>query len=118
MDGVTEDIPGHFRGIFNELYNSADDKEDLNNVLNDVQKNINESSLIDVQLVTPEVVKQASKHLNDSKSDPQLNFSSDCIKNGTPALFEKLSAGLQCFLIHGHVTHFLLCICTTSFFTT
>ena len=108
MDGVTDNIPGHFRGIFKDIYNSADDKENLIDVLGDVQMKINESSLVDVELVTPEVVKQASKHLNDSKSDPQLNFSSDCIKNGTPALFEKLSGALQCFLIHGHVTHLLL----------
>ena len=108
MDGVTDNIPGHFRGIFNDLYNSADDKENRNNVLSEVQKKIDESSLADVELVTPEVVRQASKHLNDSKSDPQLNFSSDCIKNGTPVLFEKLSTALQCFLIHGHDIHLLL----------
>ena len=34
MDGVKSDIPGHFRGIFSEIYNSADDKEDLVQVLN------------------------------------------------------------------------------------
>ena len=108
VDGVTEDIPGHFRGIFKEIYNSANDEEELLDVLNEVESKINESSLDDVQLVTPDIVRQASKNLNDSKSDPQLNFSSDCIKNGTTELFEKLSSALQCFLIHGHVTHFLL----------
>ena len=108
MDGVTDNIPDHFRGIFKELYNSANDKEELVGVLTEVEDRINESSLDDVQLVTPEIVKQASKKLQDSKSDPQLNFSSDCIRNGTNELFEKLSAALQCFLIHGHVTHFLL----------
>ena len=29
MDGVAEDIPGHFRRIFKDIYNSADDSEDL-----------------------------------------------------------------------------------------
>ena len=98
----------HFRSIFKDIYNSADDKEDLLAVLNEVEAKVNESSIDDVQLVTPDIVRQASKNLNDSKSDPQLNFSSDCIKNGTTELFEKLAAALQCFLIHGHVTYFLL----------
>ena len=108
MDGVAEDIPGHFRRIFKDIYNSADDSEDLLDVLSEVENKIDESCIDDVQLVTPDIVRQAAKNLNDSKSDPHLNFSSDCIKNGTPTLFEKLAAGLQCFLIHGHVAHLLL----------
>ena len=63
---------------------------------------------IDVRLVTPDIVKKAAKNLNDSKSDPELCFSSDCIKNGTVELFENLAAAIQSFLIHGHVTHYLL----------
>ena len=108
MDGVKEDIPGHFKDIFSELYNSADDKEDLLKVLSDVEARVDQTSLLDVELVTPDIVKQAAKNLNDSKSDPQLNFSSDCIKNGTNELFEKLAVAIRCFLIHGHVTYFLL----------
>ena len=42
------------------------------------------------------------------KSDPILNFSSDCLKHATDDLFEKLAAVIRCFLIHGHVTYFLL----------
>ena len=90
MDGVTDNIPDHFRGIFKELYNSANDNEELFEVLNEVEDRINEASLDDVQPVTPAIIKQASKKLKDSKSDPQLNFSSDCIRNGTQELFEKL----------------------------
>ena len=62
MDSTTHDIPGHFRGIFKELYNSANDKEDLIEVLNDVEGKINHSSLDDVHLVTPSIVQEAAKH--------------------------------------------------------
>ena len=72
--------------------------------MDEIESRINESSLGDVELVTPEIVQQASRNLNESKSDPQLNFSSDCIKHGTKELFEKLSIVIKCFLIHGHVT--------------
>ena len=108
MDGINTDIPGHFKGIFKDLYNSANDKDELLDVLKEVEDAIGEKGLDDVNLVTAEIVKEASKNLNDSKSDPQLNFSSDCVKHGPDDLFEKLAAVIQCFLIHGHVTYFLL----------
>ena len=108
MDGVTDDIPGHFKNIFSNLYNSADDKDELAEVLTEVENNIKSSSIADVRLVTSDIVRKAAKNLNDSKSDPELNFSSDCIKNGTPELFEMLASAMQSFLIHGHVTHYLL----------
>ena len=108
MDGEKEDIPGHFKNIFEDVYNSANDQDDLKKVLIEVEAKISETSLSDVDLVTPEIVEQATKNLNESKSDPQLNFSSDCLKHATKELFEKLSAVIKCFLIHGHVTYFLL----------
>ena len=108
MDGEKNDIPGHFKNIFEDIYNSANDQDEMKEVLIEVESKINETSLGDVDLVTPEIVQQASKNLNESKSDPQLNFSSDCIKHGTTELFEKLSIAIKCFLIHGHVTYFLL----------
>ena len=108
MDGVTEDIPGHFKNIFSELYNSADDTEELLDVLRQVEERIDDSSIDDVNLVTPDIVRKAAKNLQDSKSDPELNFSSDCIKNGTPELFDMLATAMKSFLIHGHVTQFLL----------
>ena len=108
MDGVRDDIPGHFMNIFKDIYNSANDQENLLEVMTEVEAKINDNSLDDVDLVTPEIVRQASKNLNDSKSDPHLNFSSDCIKNGTKDLFENLAVVLKCFLIHGHVSYFLL----------
>ena len=108
IDGIKDDIPGHFKNIFSDLYNSTDDGAALMEVLDKVEDKIDEASLNDVKLVTPDIVRQAAKNLNDSKSDPQLKFSSDCIKNGTAELYEKLSTAIQCFLIHGHVTYFLL----------
>ena len=108
MDGVKQDIPGHFKNIFGNLYNSAGEKEELLKVLQEVEDKIDVSSLDAVDLVTPDIVREAAKNLNESKSDPQLNFSSDCIKNGTQELFQKLSIALKSCLVHGHVKQFLL----------
>ena len=108
MDGIKDDIPGHFRTIYSDLYNSVDDKEELLNLSNSVDAEVNFSHLNDVNRVTPEVVKEAAKHLKDNKTDPVYSFSSDCMKNGPDILFEKLSVAIRCFLIHGHITLFLL----------
>ena len=75
---------------------------------NETQSKVNPSHLGDVKKVTPDIVKEAAKYLNNSKSDPIYSFSSDCIKHGPDVLYTHLSAALQSFLIHGHVTRFLL----------
>ena len=38
MDGKKEDLEEHFKGIYENLYNSVDDKDNLENLLDDVNK--------------------------------------------------------------------------------
>ena len=108
MDGVTKDIPGHFSSVYKELYNSHDDSANVAAIQTEVDKKINSYHLLDVDKVMPEIVKQAASHLNSNKSDPNYTFSSDCIKNGPDILFHHLAVAFQSFLVHGHVTLFLL----------
>ena len=108
MDGVTQDIPGHFRNVYENLYNSHEDLAQIADIKAEVNAKINSFHLVDVDKVTPEIVKEAALHLNSNKSDPTYTFSSDCIKNGPDSLFQHLSVVLKSFLIHGHVTLFLL----------
>ena len=68
----------------------------------------NASSLLDVNKVTPEVVTEAVSNLKAGKSDPCYSFSSDCFKNAPPVLFDLLAALIRSFLIHGHVSLYLL----------
>ena len=64
MDGKTEDIPGHFKEIYSQLYNSVDDREDLEKICDTVEQKINFTSIYDVKKVTPSIVKEASKNLS------------------------------------------------------
>ena len=75
---------------------------------NHVVANINHAQLYEVNKVNPEIVKTAAKNLSDDKTDPVFSYSSDCIKNRTDRLYELLSIAIQSFLIHGHMTLFLL----------
>ena len=108
MDGVTVRVDEHFKNIYSNLYNSVDDKEDLENLAEDVDKKVNFCHLHEVWKVTPEVVKKAAHNLRNSKTDPVYNFSSDCIKNGPDILFSYLASVFRTFLIHGKVSLFLL----------
>ena len=108
MDGVKDDIPNHFKGIYENLYNSVNDIEDMVELNDQVEDSINHLELYQVNKVTPDVVKEAAKNLRDHKTDPVFSFTSDCIKNGTDSLSELLALAIQSFLIHGHITMFLL----------
>ena len=108
MDGAKEDIAGHFKGIYETLYNSVDDMEEMITLNEYVENNISHSQLLEVNKVTPDVIRTAAKNLSDDKTDPVYPYSSDCIKNGTDRLFKMLAVWIQSYLIHGHITLFLL----------
>ena len=108
MDGKTHDIQEHFKSIYETLYNSVDDSGELENISEEIKNKLNSSHVNDVLKVSPALVKEAASHIKDDKTDPIFSFSSDCIKNAPDVLFEKLSLVFKSFLIHGHVTVFLL----------
>ena len=90
------------------MFNSVDDSENLKFVKNSINDGITENSMNIVHKVTPEVVKEAVMHLNNDKTDPQFAFSSDCFKNAPDQLFLHMSQIFQIFLVHEHVSLFLL----------
>ena len=94
MDGAKEDIAGHFKGIYENLYNSVDAMEEMVTLNEIVEDSISHSQLFEVNKVTPDVIRTAAKNLSDDKTDPVYSYSSDCIKNGTDRLFEMLAIGI------------------------
>ena len=108
MDGKKDDIAGLFKTIYSQLYNSVDDREDLQTLKVSVERFVSVASLDDIRKVTPERVKEASEKLKNNKSDPTYSFTSDCFKYGPDILFNTLSIGLKGCLVHGHISLFLL----------
>ena len=108
VDGVTDDVSTHFKSIYENLYNSVDDKQGMFDLFNEVNSKIQIGQLLEVNRVTKSIVKEAATRLSDAKNDPVFSFSSDCLKNGSDILFEMLSLAFQSFLIHGHFTLYLL----------
>ena len=91
-----------------KLRNSVDDKAAMEDLLNKVNSEINCSHMNDVLKVTPTTIKEACKNLKDGKSDPVHSFSSDCIKKAPDILFNLLAIVIRSFLVHSHVTTYLL----------
>ena len=108
MDGKKENIANHFKDIYGELYNSVDDMNNMFEMKQEIETRINFSQLSEVTKVTPEIVKEAASNLKDNKGDPTYLFSSDCLKNGPDKLYQLLSISIKSYLVHGHITTFLL----------
>ena len=108
IDGVTKDLLGHFRSIYEELYNSVEDAHEVETISKEVASEISDKSLEDVNKVTIEEVKKATPALKPGKGDPIYSFSSDCKKVSSEVIAEHISSMIKSFLIHGHIPQFLL----------
>ena len=108
IDGVSEDVPGHFASIYKDLYNSVSDAEGIRKIQELLNDRITMSSLKEVMKVSATVVQDAVSHLKPGKSDPVFQFGSDCLKNAPTVFYEHLACVFRCFLIHGHVSSVLM----------
>ena len=101
IDGKSEDIPEHFAGIYERLYNSVDDNQELIGLQHTLNKKINGSCMNEVTKVTSSVIADAVAHIKQDKTDPIFNFSSDCFKD---APNDQLAAIFRGFLLHGQIS--------------
>ena len=107
-------IDGHekpserFAEVYGQLYNSTDDKHKTEVIPNKVRGLIDDNSLKDVDLVTPEVTGDVVKEMKSNKRDPVFTFNSDCIKHAPSMFHTHLATMIKLFLIHGHVSTNLL----------
>jgi hypothetical protein len=97
-----------FAEFYSELYNSIDDKPEMLTLLNEVEVSINEDSLCEVDKVTDDIIAEVINEVKPKKNDPIFQFNSTCIKHAPPSLHRHLANVIRCFLIHGHVSDFLL----------
>ena len=62
IDGVSTGIPDHFASIYSELYNSVDEKAELDKLLETINQSINNQNIAEIKEVTPEIVEKAAEH--------------------------------------------------------
>ena len=108
IDGVSENLPDHFKGIYEELYNRVDDKADVIDIKNDIEKLISKDDIAEIKKIDREVVTKAIKKIKPGKGDPNYQFSSDCFKVNSMILNDYLMELIRSFLIHGFLPVILL----------
>ena len=63
IDGETNDIPQLFAKKYENLYNSCDDKEELETVSHEIKNNLNSEDINEVDKITEIVVEEAANRL-------------------------------------------------------
>ena len=108
IDGVSNNIPNHFRNIYNELYNRVNDINDVELIKNEVESKIKDDDIYEIEKIDSKVVNNAIKKVKSGKNDPIFKYSSDCFKTGSVILNEYLMALIKSFFIHGFIPTILL----------
>ena len=108
IDGVSNNIPNHFRNIYNELYNKVNDINDVELIKNEVESKIKDDDINEIEKIDSKVVNNAIKKVKSGKNDPIFKYSSDCFKTGSVILNEYLTALIKSFFIHGFIPTILL----------
>ena len=93
---------------YERLYNSVNDESNLSELDRNMKEMIGEESLQYVDQITVEVVKESTRKLKPAKTDPVINITSDYLINSPDRLYQILTRCLKTYIIHGHVSDFLL----------
>ena len=81
-------IPNIFADVYRDLFNSADDKEDILSLKQRLQGT---SNVNDLSVITPNIVNTAAKSLKSSKNDVSEQFKPDSMIHAPDVLFDTSS---------------------------
>jgi len=90
-------IPNIFADVYSDLFNSADDKEDILSLKQRLQGTVDVN---DLSVITPNIVKTAAKSLKSNKNDVSEQFKSDSLIYAPDILFERLADLFKAFFTH------------------
>ena len=97
-----------FANVYEKLYNSTDDQEEIQTITDEVESYIDTNSLADVDKVTETLIADVIRELKPNKNDPVFTFNSNCIKHAPSSLHMHLANMIRCLLVHGHVSDIFL----------
>ena len=108
IDDVTVDIPNYLLKKYERLHNSVNDESNLFELEEKMNEMIGEENLQYVDQITVDVVKDSIRKLKPAKMDPVMSITSDYLMNSPDRFYQILTAFLKTYIIHGHVSDFLL----------
>ena len=72
--GTKDNIIGHFANVYERIYNSIDDKEEVANIYSRVNKSLDSTSIKDVDLITTGKIREATLNLKSNRNDLLFMF--------------------------------------------
>ena len=88
MDEASEiNIPNIFADVYSDLFNSADDKEDILSLKQRLQGTVDVNNF---SVITPNIVKTAAKSLKSNKNDVSEQFKSDSLIYAPDVVLDRL----------------------------
>ena len=103
-----ETILEKFKECYQSLYNSAGSQSGMAEVKKQVDTSIGFNSLMEIEKLTGNLVKEACCNMKAGKLDVSGGFSSDVFLHSPDQLFNSLASIFRSFLMHGSVTPMIL----------
>ena len=112
IDGKSnsEDISNHFKNLYKDIYNTHQDRAELDNFMQENNSKISQSDMDLLDKMTPELIKDIILNFSNDKNDPVFDWKSNALKHGVDSLADPLCDLLRALIIHGHIPQiFLMC---------
>ena len=112
VDGCSTkpEIAENFKNIYNSIYNTHNDKEEVQKFIEENDLKICQSDRVIVDSISPEMIKRIILRLSDNKNDSSWDWKSNALKLGADSLSAPMCDLICAMLIHGHIPKiFLLC---------
>ena len=110
IDGVTgsNNIANNLKDVYSELYNSHNDKSEINEIMHRINESVLEGDISEVNKITPSLIKATINRMKSGKNDVSFDFRSDALKYGVNQLAPHISTLFKAFLTHGYLPNSLL----------
>ena len=108
MDNESTDIPSYLANKYEKLYNAVEDEQSMIEIEKQLEDSITQGQYNVIDRVTPEVLMHAAKKLKPGKTDPVFGITSDFLIHSPRIVFELLALCLRSYLVHAHVSDFLM----------
>ena len=112
IDGFNsgEAISSNFKNIYSTIYNTHNDKDDLQKFILENENNIRQSDVNMLDKITPEMIKNIILNFKNNKNDSMYDWKSNALKLGVDSLVDPICDLLKSLLVHGHIPKiFLMC---------
>ena len=84
-----------------------DEKLKLDELNAEIDDEIKTEDKHEIHKINADVIREAAGHLKNSKTDPVIKSTSDCLSNAPSVLFEHLALVFRSWLFHGHITEMM-----------